>query len=199
MTSGPSLTSQSPQQTQQLGATLGALLAPGAVIILTGDLGAGKTQFTKGIARALGIPAEITSPTFNIMFAYPPNTPAPAQPPLTHTTPSLSPSSKSAERNTPAPALYHFDLYRLDHEAELDDIDYFGLLEDGTAVSVVEWGDKFSAALPQDYLAIEFSGNASDEARGLKVWATGPHSTALLTRYLEAAAATQGEGDAPHV
>jgi tRNA threonylcarbamoyladenosine biosynthesis protein TsaE len=120
-------------------------------VLLAGDLGAGKTQFTKGVARALGVMQAITSPTFNLMLEY----------------------ETSGGKN-----LRHFDLYRLEHENELDDIDYFGLLE-GDAISVVEWGDKFSGALPLDYLLIDFE-MGEKETRRLRFEAVGAHSTQLL-------------------
>jgi tRNA threonylcarbamoyladenosine biosynthesis protein TsaE len=145
------LISASPAQTENLGAALGALLQPGDVVLLSGDLGAGKTQFTKGVARALGVTQAITSPTFNLMLEY---------------------------ETARGAGLRHFDLYRLEHEDELDDIDYFGLLE-GDAISIVEWGDKFPAALPLDYLLISFELD-EDETRLLRFEAAGTRSAKLL-------------------
>jgi tRNA threonylcarbamoyladenosine biosynthesis protein TsaE len=141
----------SPNQTESLGAQLGAVLQSGDVILLTGDLGAGKTQFTKGVARSLGVAQAITSPTFNLMIEY-----------------------ETADGGS----LRHFDLYRLEHEHELDDIDYFGLLE-SDAVSVVEWGDKFPLSLPLDYLLVIFE-MGDKGVRTLRFEATGPRSTQVL-------------------
>jgi len=115
-----------PEETIALGARLGCVAQLGDVIILTGDLGAGKTQFAKGVAQGLGVCEVITSPTFNIMLVY---------------------ESSSGQK------LNHIDLYRLDDILQLDDIDYFGCLE-SDAVSVVEWGDRFATALPADYLEV---------------------------------------------
>jgi tRNA threonylcarbamoyladenosine biosynthesis protein TsaE len=137
---------------------LGRALQPGDVVLLTGDLGAGKTQFTKGIAQALDIEEAVTSPTFNLVCEY-----------------------DSAQGVT----LRHFDLYRLEDETELDDIDYFGLLE-GKAICVVEWGDKFPNALPLDYLLVTFElgdgledglEDAGDNARTLRFSAGGLSGT----------------------
>ena len=116
----------SPESTVALGLRLGRVARPGDVIILSGELGAGKTQFAKGFAQGLGIKTPITSPTFNIMLCY---------------------ESSAGLR------LNHIDLYRLDEAAQLVDIDYFACLE-SEAVSVVEWGDKFADALPVDYLEV---------------------------------------------
>lgn len=145
--------SLSPEETQDLGKVLGALTESGDIILLTGDLGAGKTQFTKGVAQALGVAKPITSPTFNLILEY-------------------------QDEKTGRILLRHFDLYRLDKAEELDDIDYFGLLEDDT-ISVVEWGDKFSEALPLDYLLIDFE-FIDDNTRAIRFEATGGRSGALL-------------------
>jgi tRNA threonylcarbamoyladenosine biosynthesis protein TsaE len=95
--------------------------------LLTGDLGAGKTCLTQGIASGLGIEEAVTSPTFNIMLEHRGRLP-----------------------------LYHFDLYRLEESEELEDIDYFATLE-ADGVSVVEWGDRFADATPADGIVVRIS------------------------------------------
>ncbi len=110
----------SAEKTIECGHALAALLAPADVLLLSGDLGAGKTQLTKGIARGLGVVESVTSPTFNILLVH--------------------------EGRIP---LYHFDLYRLDRAEQLEDLDYFATLE-ADGVSVVEWGDRFPEAAPLD-------------------------------------------------
>ena len=112
-------------QTMELGRSLAELVRAGDVVVLTGDLGAGKTQFAKGFAVGLGVDDEVTSPTFTIMVEY-------------------------VGDELP---LLHFDLYRLESVEALEDIDYFGMLESG-GVCLVEWGDKFPEALPDDYLEL---------------------------------------------
>lgn len=100
-------------------------LRPGDLLLLTGDLGAGKTTFTQGLGDALGVRGPVASPTFIIARTHP----------------SL----------TGGPALIHVDAYRLASLAELDDLDLDATLED--AVTVVEWGDP-AAALSDDRLHI---------------------------------------------
>ncbi len=117
--------SRSADATGRIGEALGELARPGDVLLLSGDLGAGKTQLVKGLGRALGVAEPVTSPTFNIMLAH--------------------------EGRVP---LFHVDLYRLDSADQLEDIDYFGTLEAGGVVAV-EWGDRFSEAAPPDHVSIE--------------------------------------------
>ena len=107
--------SSSTAETIALGKKCGELLAAGDVLVLTGDLGAGKTQFTKGIARGMGITADVTSPTFTIEMVY----------------------------EGGVMLLYHFDLYRLNDSSQLDDIGLFDAMEsDGP--TVIEWGEQFA-------------------------------------------------------
>ena len=111
--------------TKQLASTLAPFLRAGDIIMLNGDLGAGKTQFVQGVAQAMGVAANVVSPTFNIVLEY-----AGDQMPL-----------------------YHFDLYRLESRDELEDIGYWELLE-GDGVSFIEWGNKFPQSAPLDYLEV---------------------------------------------
>ncbi|MCR8907876.1 tRNA (adenosine(37)-N6)-threonylcarbamoyltransferase complex ATPase subunit type 1 TsaE [Thermophilibacter sp. ET337] len=102
-------------ETIALGERLGRLLVPGDVLVLTGDLGAGKTQLTKGVAAGMGVEGDVTSPTFTIEMVY-----------------------EGAEM-----PLYHFDLYRLDDPDQLEDTGIFDVLgADG--VCSIEWGEQFS-------------------------------------------------------
>ena len=91
----------SSEATKQLAATLAPYLQAGDVIVLSGDLGAGKTQFVQGVAAGLGVRDQVTSPTFNILLTYPAG--------------SLP--------------LYHFDLYRLEEADELEDIGYYETID----------------------------------------------------------------------
>ena len=107
--------SHSPDETIALGRELGALLHAGDVLVLTGDLGAGKTQLTKGVAEGMGVGDAVTSPTFTIEMVY-----------------------EGARM-----PLYHFDLYRLDDPGQLEDVGLFDALEsDGPCL--IEWGEQFA-------------------------------------------------------
>ena len=106
--------STSAGETQALGERLGTLLEPGDVLVLTGDLGAGKTQLTKGIARSMGVADEVTSPTFALEAVH-----------------------EGAEM-----PLYHFDLSRLQSADELGDAGLWDALG-GDGPCVIEWGEQF--------------------------------------------------------
>lgn len=117
--------SESPESTRTLGEQLGRFLRPGNVVALLGNLGAGKTCFTQGIARGLGVSAKVTSPTFVLIKEYQGRLP-----------------------------LYHFDAYRLGSPEELVDLgseEYFS----GPGVCVIEWAERVTAALPEDRLEVE--------------------------------------------
>jgi len=108
----------SAQETEQLGERLGRKLTPGAVIAYTGDLGAGKTAFTRGLARGLDVPERVTSPTFTIVNEY---------------------------EGGRLP-LFHFDMYRLSSADDLWDIGWEDYLERG-GVCAVEWSENVAEAL----------------------------------------------------
>ena len=108
-----------------LGQKLGALLREGDVVVLTGDLGAGKTQLTKGIARGMGVLDDVTSPTFTIQMVY-------------------------EGEDLP---LYHFDLYRLESADQLDDTGLFDVLG-GDGPCVIEWGERFLDQLGSERLDV---------------------------------------------
>ena len=126
------LESHSADATERIGSELALFLSPGDVITLDGDLGAGKTAFTRGLARGLGLSSPIASPTFTIV------------------------SEHLAEREDRL-SLYHFDVYRL---SDADDFLDSGLDEylyrDG--VSVLEWGEIVADALPEDVIRITLKG-----------------------------------------
>lgn len=112
--------------TEALGAAVGKNLFDGAVVLLTGDLGAGKTLFSKGLAVSRGVQgSDVVSPTFTLMNIY----------------------SGDVE-------IRHFDLYRLQAEEELDDIgfdEYCG----GEGITLIEWADLFMDRMPGEYLLVK--------------------------------------------
>ena len=111
--------SQSDRETFALGVRFGKNAAPGQVICLNGDLGTGKTVFTKGVAEGLGIQEPVNSPTFTILSVY-------------------------EEGRIP---LYHFDVYRIADPYEMDEIG-FDEYVDGDGVCLIEWADLIREILP---------------------------------------------------
>lgn len=132
------LTLPTPAETQEVGRRLGALLGAGDLLILTGDLGAGKTTFTQGLGEGLGVRGPVTSPTFVIARVHP----------------TLG----------SGPSLIHVDAYRLGDAAELDDLDLDTDLD--TAVTVVEWGSGLAETLSSDRLDLTLT-RAEDDVRTL--------------------------------
>ena len=112
--------SNTPQETFELGKRLGAEAKPGQVYCLDGDLGVGKTVFTQGFARGLGITGPVNSPTFTIVQQY-------------------------EEGRLP---LYHFDVYRIGDISEMDEIGYEDCFY-GSGVSLIEWSELIEELLPE--------------------------------------------------
>ena len=112
--------SNTPQETFELGKRLGAEAKPGQVYCLDGDLGVGKTMFTQGFARGLGITGPVNSPTFTIVQQY-------------------------EEGRLP---LYHFDVYRIGDISEMDEIGYEDCFY-GSGVSLIEWSELIEELLPE--------------------------------------------------
>lgn len=125
---------QSVDETRALAASLALLAAPGDLVLLTGDLGAGKTAFVQGFGRALGVTEPITSPTFAL-----------------------------AQRYDGEMVLHHLDVYRLSQLHEVIDLGVGELLDEGGVV-VVEWGEAVVPVVPRDYLEVALAfGQQSDE------------------------------------
>jgi tRNA threonylcarbamoyladenosine biosynthesis protein TsaE len=137
------LATRSPEETRAFAERLGALLQPGDVLVLGGEMGAGKTAFAKGIAIALGIEESVASPTFTIMREYSARIP-----------------------------LVHVDVYRLDHVQELHDLGLDDVLGE-EAVTLIEWGDKVGAALPGDRLDIHIEFGDGDDDRTFRIDCSG--------------------------
>ena len=130
----------SAQQTEQLGEKLGRILMPGTVLAYTGDLGAGKTAFTRGLARGLEIPERITSPTFTIVNEY---------------------------EGGRLP-LFHFDMYRLGSSDELFDIGWEDYLVRG-GVCAVEWSENVDDVLDSDTIRVDIRRGESDDQRRITI------------------------------
>jgi tRNA threonylcarbamoyladenosine biosynthesis protein TsaE len=116
------------EDTLEIARALGAVLVPGDVVALSGDLGAGKTVFCKGVGEALGIPADrIVSPSFTIVTEHPAVVP-----------------------------FLHVDVYRLSSEREAADIGLEEVLN-GEGICLVEWAEKIAAMLPNSCIKVKFS------------------------------------------
>ena len=115
---------RSPEETRELAASLADHVQPGDLLLLVGDLGAGKTTFTQGFAAALGIKEQVTSPTFTLAREYHGRF-----------------------------LLHHLDVFRLDELAEVLDLGLPELLDSG-GVILIEWGNAIRQALPNDYLEV---------------------------------------------
>ncbi len=132
----------SPEETLALGARLAPLLAPGDVVALYGDLGAGKTHLVKGIAQGLGVdPESVSSPTFTLVNEYAGRDPAGA--PL---------------------ALYHLDVYRIEQLRELEEIGVEEILW-GEGLCLVEWPERMEALLPPHTLRLRLLHGEGDRRR----------------------------------
>jgi len=145
--------SRSPEQTRRLGSRIGSLLAPGDLICLSGDLGAGKTTLVQGIAHGWESVDSVSSPTFVIVNEY---------------------HRKTGE------TLFHMDAYRLENSAEAFDLDLDRMLEQGAML--VEWAERIKDALPDNALWIRMSWMA-DEQRGLWFTSTGERSQVLMDEF----------------
>ena len=148
-----SVSSRSPEETRILGSALAPVMLPGDVVSLSGDLGAGKTVFVQGLARALGVETQVTSPTFTIVHEYRGRYP-----------------------------IVHLDVYRLDSFQEVLDLGYDELLEP-EAILVVEWGDAVAPLLPRRYLSIEILRAPPDDDEDLRTVSfrpTGPEWASKL-------------------
>ena len=137
------IVSASPAETRALARRLSRCLVGGDVLLLQGDLGAGKTEFVKGLAEGLQVTDLVTSPTFTLLNVY-----------------------------HGAMPLYHFDLYRLEDAEELDNIGFEEFLG-GDGVAVIEWPDRFPAEMPLEHIRVELLPRANDQERVVRIEARG--------------------------
>ena len=134
---------RSTDETLELARTVGELLRAGDVVSLVGDLGAGKTVFARGVARALGVTEPVVSPSFTIVREYDGRMP-----------------------------LVHVDVYRIDTVQELHDLGFEELVRDD-AVTLVEWGDMIDGLLPGDRLDVRLAPGATDDERVVEIEGRG--------------------------
>ena len=132
------------EDTRDVGAALAGLLRAHDVVVLTGELGAGKTTFVQGIARGLGATEHVASPTFTLVREY-------------------------VSGRVP---VAHVDLYRLEREQDVIDL-ALDELEDGERVLLVEWGDPVAELLADERLRVEFVADL-DDVRRITVATIGP-------------------------
>jgi tRNA threonylcarbamoyladenosine biosynthesis protein TsaE len=131
------VTTDSPEQTMDQGLKMAGLLAPGDVVCLKGDLGAGKTHFTKGLAEYFGVkPENVSSPTYALVQEYMGN----------------------------GITIFHIDAYRLN---SVDEALHIGLDEilDGDGIYVVEWPERISELLPAQYWNVEIAHQGDNQRR----------------------------------
>jgi tRNA threonylcarbamoyladenosine biosynthesis protein TsaE len=131
------VTTRSVAETRALAGRIQPLLRPGDLLLLGGDLGAGKTAFVQGLAAAMGITEAVTSPTFTLIREY--ELPAGGR-------------------------LLHADMYRLDHLQEVEELGLAEFVDDGD-VAAVEWGQAAAPVLPGEHLEIRLDFGAADDER----------------------------------
>jgi len=129
------MAADSPDATRQVAAGIATLVRRGDVILLSGEMGSGKTVFVQGFGRAVGVDEPITSPTFTLVHTY----------------------------STGRLPLHHADLYRLDHLSEVADL-ALGELAEGDGILVVEWGDA-AVDFVGDHLGVVFERSPTDDDR----------------------------------
>lgn len=158
--------SHSAAETMELGRAVGDIARPGDVILLGGELGAGKTTFTKGFASALGIAEEVVSPTFVLLRRY--------------------------EGRVP---LVHADMYRLSSLSEVLDLGVDEMVDDG-AVAVVEWGDAAAPVLGGGTLRVHLAYCEDDFDRLAVLEAAGPAFSGRMAALAQRLAPWTGPGEA---
>jgi tRNA threonylcarbamoyladenosine biosynthesis protein TsaE len=144
---------RSASETARIGKTIGTRLLPGDVIALVGELGAGKTQFIKGLAAGVGVgnSTYVSSPSFTLIHEYPGETP-----------------------------FYHIDLFRLGREKEAEELGlevYF----QGSGVTAIEWADRIPSLLPEEILFVSIA-YIDKNIRTLEITGKGKHFEELLNQ-----------------
>jgi len=159
MTRPVTVYSTGPDHTRDLASALGELSRPGDLLVLVGELGAGKTAFAQGLGAGLGVTEQITSPTFALVQSYPGRI-----------------------------LMHHLDVYRLEQVNEALDLGLAEMLDE-EAVMVIEWGDAIAPVLPHDYLEVRLRYAAVSPAadpdvemrREIQLLPVGPRWSARMT------------------
>ena len=141
---------RSPEQTRRIGMRLGAQLKAGDAICLQGDLGAGKTTFTQGLAQGWGSIDSVSSPTFVLVNTY---------------------------RRPNGERLFHLDAYRLESIPEAEELDLDSMLEEGALI--VEWPERLGILIPEERLHVQIN-HIAEEHRQMRIHASGERYDELL-------------------
>ena len=131
---------ESAAETEKIGCMLGKIVPVGSVVAMFGELGAGKTAFTRGFAEGMGINCDVSSPTFALVNEY-----------------------RGTERT-----LYHFDMYRISSWDDLYSTGYFDYLEAGGCL-IIEWSENIEAVLPQDCIRVTISKTENSNERIIEI------------------------------
>ncbi|MGD9850796.1 MAG: tRNA (adenosine(37)-N6)-threonylcarbamoyltransferase complex ATPase subunit type 1 TsaE [Nitrospirales bacterium] len=159
----------SAMKTLELGQLFAKTLTGGSILALTGELGSGKTQFTRGVGIGLGIPEDhITSPTFTLIQEYPASIP-----------------------------LIHIDLYRLETQADVQSLGLSEYFQEPYIV-IIEWADRMHRALPSDHLRLQFTHGEHQEIRLVDIQGTGLQSRGSLN-HLNALLSENSRDGFPHM
>ena len=151
------LVTHAPAETRRIGSALATVLEANDVVLLAGPLGAGKTEFTKGIAEGLGIIEPVVSPTFTLAREYQ------GQPGAAGQLGAANRGGAETRKTSRGPLrLLHVDLYRLDRGQEVIDLGLDDLAGDD-AVTVVEWGDLAVSLFPVDHLEVHLELSPDDD------------------------------------
>jgi tRNA threonylcarbamoyladenosine biosynthesis protein TsaE len=151
--------SHSPDQTRAIGAHLGKIVPRGSLLLLSGDIGAGKTTFVQGLARPLQTGDQIQSPTFTIVAEH-----------------------TGTDADGRPIRLYHIDLYRLEGDGDLDSVGLDEYLSDPDGITVIEWPERGRDWLPEAYLLIDLQ-SVSDSKRNLRMTPRGACYVELIKRF----------------
>ena len=162
------LITHSPDQTRGVGAQLGRLLQPGDVVLLNGNIGAGKTTFVQGLARSLKVTDYVQSPTFTLVAEH---------------------SGQLADGVSLR--LFHIDLYRLNDAADTFTVGIDEYLDQPDAIVVIEWPDRAREAMPDEYMLVEMQ-YVADAKRQLRIIPHGARYVALVERFRAEVAGNRG-------